>query len=179
MARVTRRAKKDRRGKRKLLEVISDTKRGIRAEDTFARRDRERKKKETPVQDIREPIEAKRPEKTLGQKALGVLTSPKTTLALATTLIPGGLALKGAGAVAKGATAVITRTAFRGKASLTTQRAFVGRSTKKEIKEAMENNFKVKVEKVNTLIQKGKKKAYIRLSKDNPAIDIATKLGLM
>ena len=53
------------------------------------------------------------------------------------------------------------------------------KSTKKEIKEAMENNFKVKVEKVNTLIQKGKKKAYIKLSKDNPAIDIATKLGIM
>ena len=53
------------------------------------------------------------------------------------------------------------------------------KSTKKEIKEAMENNFKVKVEKVNTLIQKGKKKAYIKLSKYNPAIDIATKLGIM
>jgi len=53
------------------------------------------------------------------------------------------------------------------------------KSTKKEIKVAMENNFKVKVEKVNTLIQKGKKKAYIKLSKDTPAIDIATKLGIM
>lgn len=52
-------------------------------------------------------------------------------------------------------------------------------STKKEIKEAMEKNFKIKVEKVNTLIQKGKKKAYIKLSKDTPAIDIATKLGIM
>ena len=53
------------------------------------------------------------------------------------------------------------------------------KSTKKEIKEAMEKNFKVKVEKVNTLIQKGKKKAYIKLPIDTPAIDIATKLGIM
>ena len=39
--------------------------------------------------------------------------------------------------------------------------------------------FKVKVLKVNTLILKGKKKAYIRLAPENPAIDIATKLGIM
>ncbi|MEK6934493.1 MAG: 50S ribosomal protein L23 [Nanoarchaeota archaeon] len=53
------------------------------------------------------------------------------------------------------------------------------KSTKQEIKKAIEEMFKVKVLNVNTTIQKGLKKAYIRLSPDNPAIDIATKLGIM
>ena len=51
---------------------------------------------------------------------------------------------------------------------------------KKEIKEAIEKAFKVKVDTVNTFIDvKGRKKAYIKFSKENPAIDIATQLGLM
>ena len=51
---------------------------------------------------------------------------------------------------------------------------------KKEIKEAIEKAFKVKVDHVNTFIDmKGRKKAYIRFSKETPAIDIATQLGLM
>lgn len=51
---------------------------------------------------------------------------------------------------------------------------------KKEIKEAIEKAFKVKVDKVNTFIDvKGRKKAYIKFSKETPAIDIATQLGLM
>ncbi len=53
------------------------------------------------------------------------------------------------------------------------------KAKKPEIKKAMEEIFKVKVLKVNTLILKGKKKAYIKLSPDTPAIDIATQLGLM
>ena len=48
-----------------------------------------------------------------------------------------------------------------------------------EIRKAIEEIFKVKVLKVNTLIQKGKKKAYAKLSLDTPAIDVATQLGLM
>jgi len=52
-------------------------------------------------------------------------------------------------------------------------------SNKKQIKEEFEKMFKVKVLKVNTLIQKGKKKAYIKLSPENPALDIATQMGLM
>ena len=36
----------------------------------------------------------------------------------------------------------------------------VNSSTKKEIKEAIENVFKVKVKKVNTLIVKGKRKSF-------------------
>lgn len=53
------------------------------------------------------------------------------------------------------------------------------RATKQEIKNAFEDMFKVKVLKVNTSIQKGLKKAYIKLPADSPAIDIATKLGIM
>jgi len=54
------------------------------------------------------------------------------------------------------------------------------KSTKKQIKKAIEEMFKVKVIKVNTLITpKGTKKAYISLSIDTPAIDVATQLGLM
>jgi large subunit ribosomal protein L23 len=53
-------------------------------------------------------------------------------------------------------------------------------ATKASIKQEMIRLFDVKVEKVNTLIgPDGKKKAYIKLSKDTPAIDLAIKLGLM
>ena len=53
------------------------------------------------------------------------------------------------------------------------------KARKNEIKEAIESVFKVKVDKVSTFITpKGQKTAYIRFSKDTPAIDIATKLGL-
>lgn len=57
----------------------------------------------------------------------------------------------------------------------------VDRSSKKpEIKKAVESAFKVKVIGVNTQITpEGKKKAYIKLSQDTPAINIATRLGLM
>lgn len=51
---------------------------------------------------------------------------------------------------------------------------------KQEIKKAVEELFKVKVVKVNTLITPdGEKRAYVKLSPENPAIDIATELGLM
>ena len=54
------------------------------------------------------------------------------------------------------------------------------KANKKDIKEAIEKMFKVKVINVNTEITpKGKKKAYIKLSPDTPAIDVATQLGLM
>ena len=54
------------------------------------------------------------------------------------------------------------------------------KATKKEIKEAVEKMFNVKVLKVNTLISNlGKKKAYVKLSPENLAMDVATKLGLM
>ena len=53
------------------------------------------------------------------------------------------------------------------------------KAKKPDIKKAIEEMFKVKVIKVNTLITKGKKRAYIKLHPDNPAIDIATQLGIM
>lgn len=49
-----------------------------------------------------------------------------------------------------------------------------------EIKLAIEDLFKAKVTKVNTIITpKGEKRAYIKFSDETPAIDIATQLGLM
>ena len=54
------------------------------------------------------------------------------------------------------------------------------KSNKNEIKEAIEKLFKVKVLKVNTLHElNGKKKAYVKLSNETPAIDVASELGLM
>jgi large subunit ribosomal protein L23 len=54
------------------------------------------------------------------------------------------------------------------------------KSTKQEIKQAIEKMFSVKVEQVRTLNDsKGRKRAYIKFSSETPAIDLATKLGLM
>lgn len=54
------------------------------------------------------------------------------------------------------------------------------RAEKKEIKEAVEKMFKVKVDKVNTHISnKGQKRAYIKFAAESPAIDVATQLGLI
>lgn len=54
------------------------------------------------------------------------------------------------------------------------------KATKQEIKKAVEELFKVKVKKVNTLIDmKGRKKAYLKLSAETPAIDIATQMGMI
>lgn len=56
----------------------------------------------------------------------------------------------------------------------------VDRSIKKtEIKKEVEDLFSVKVEKVRTHIRGNKKLAFVKLNSDNPAIDVATKLGLM
>ncbi len=53
------------------------------------------------------------------------------------------------------------------------------KATKPDIKKAIEETFKAKVDAVNTLILKGRKKAYVTFNKQTPAIDIATQLGLM
>ena len=54
------------------------------------------------------------------------------------------------------------------------------KATKKEIKKSIEEMFKVSVESVNTLVsQEGEKRAYVKFSMKNPAIDIATQMGLM
>jgi len=51
--------------------------------------------------------------------------------------------------------------------------------TKTEIKNEIENLFKVKVGKIRTMIKGNKKYVYAKLNKEFPAIDVATKLGLM
>ena len=53
------------------------------------------------------------------------------------------------------------------------------RKTKEEIKKEIEETFDVKVKKIRTLIRDNKKHAYIQLTKDFPAIDLATKLGMI
>lgn len=53
------------------------------------------------------------------------------------------------------------------------------RKTKDEIKKEVVEVFDVKVQKVRTQIKGNKKFAYVKLNKENPAIDLATKLGLM
>jgi large subunit ribosomal protein L23 len=50
---------------------------------------------------------------------------------------------------------------------------------KEEIKNEVENLFGVKVDKVRTYNHKNKKNAYIKLNSKYPAIDIATKLGMI
>jgi len=50
---------------------------------------------------------------------------------------------------------------------------------KAEIKKEIEEIFKVKVESVKTFIRGNKKYAYVKLNKKNPAIDVATKLGMI
>jgi len=50
---------------------------------------------------------------------------------------------------------------------------------KEKIKKEFEEMFKVKVDTINTLIHANKKIAYLRLNAKNPAIDVATKLGMI
>jgi len=53
------------------------------------------------------------------------------------------------------------------------------KARKQEIKKEFEETFNVKVEKIRTLVKANKKYAYIKLRKESPAIDIATKLGMI
>ena len=53
------------------------------------------------------------------------------------------------------------------------------RKTKEEIKKEIEELFGIKIAKIRTLIKHNKKIAYVQLKKEFPAIDLATKLGLM
>lgn len=54
------------------------------------------------------------------------------------------------------------------------------KSTKRDIKKAIEEMFKVEVDNVNTFVtNEGEKRAYIKFSAKTPAIDIATQMGLM
>jgi large subunit ribosomal protein L23 len=54
------------------------------------------------------------------------------------------------------------------------------KSNKNQIRWAMEKAFNVKVDNVATMIdRKGRKKAWIKLSKEFSASDIATRLGML
>lgn len=54
------------------------------------------------------------------------------------------------------------------------------KANKTQIKEEIEKLYGVKVESVRTLITpRGVKKAYVKLTKEYSAMDLATKLGLL
>ena len=53
------------------------------------------------------------------------------------------------------------------------------RANKTEIKKEVEKVFSVKVDEVRTFIKANRKYAYVKLNKANPAIDVATKLGMI
>jgi large subunit ribosomal protein L23 len=54
------------------------------------------------------------------------------------------------------------------------------KATKADVKKAIEELFNVKVDSVRTFIDvTGKKKAYVKFNEASPAIDVATKLGMM
>lgn len=51
--------------------------------------------------------------------------------------------------------------------------------TKGEIKKEVEEAFSVKVDKIRTLIRGNKKISYVKLNKNNIAMDVATKMGII
>jgi len=53
------------------------------------------------------------------------------------------------------------------------------RKSRTQIKKEIEEMFNVKIDSINILIKANKKIAYIRLNKNNPAIDVATKFGMI
>ncbi|MFH1771068.1 MAG: 50S ribosomal protein L23 [archaeon] len=54
------------------------------------------------------------------------------------------------------------------------------KANKEMVKEDLEKTFSIKVKKINMLITPGGiKKAYVKFSDETPAIDLATKLGMM
>jgi len=53
-------------------------------------------------------------------------------------------------------------------------------STKSDIKKAAQDLFKIKIISIRTMVDtKGRKKAYVKLSPETPAIDVATQMGLV
>jgi len=51
--------------------------------------------------------------------------------------------------------------------------------TKGEIKKELEDLLDIKIEGIRTLVRNNKKYAYVKLKKQFPAIDVATKLGVI
>lgn len=54
------------------------------------------------------------------------------------------------------------------------------KANKRQIKQAVKDLYSIECEKVNTLITpRGQKKAYVRLSKDYDALDVANRVGVI
>ena len=54
------------------------------------------------------------------------------------------------------------------------------RATKPMIKKSVQDLYAIKVRKVNTMITpRGQKKAYVILTKDHEALEVANKIGIM
>merc|ERR1719410_2202387 len=54
------------------------------------------------------------------------------------------------------------------------------RADKKKIRAAVQEQYDIQIKKINTLIRPdGKKKAYVRLTADYDALDIANKIGII
>lgn len=54
------------------------------------------------------------------------------------------------------------------------------KANKRQIKEAVKSMYKIKVDKVNTLIRPdAEKKAYVRLTSDYDALDVANRIGII
>ncbi len=54
------------------------------------------------------------------------------------------------------------------------------RATKKQIKDAVARLYDIQSKKINTLIRPdGQKKAYVRLTQDVDALDVANKIGII
>ncbi len=54
------------------------------------------------------------------------------------------------------------------------------KANKKEVQSAVEKLYAVKVQRVNTLLdRKGRKRAFVKLEKEFQAIDIMTKMGVL
>jgi large subunit ribosomal protein L23 len=52
-------------------------------------------------------------------------------------------------------------------------------ATKEIVKKEIEKIFKVKISKVRVLVRSNTKYFYVKLKKEFPAIDVATKIGMM
>ena len=53
------------------------------------------------------------------------------------------------------------------------------KTNKKEMKKEIESLFSVKVDKVRVLLKGNQKYFYVKLKKEFPAIDVATKIGMI
>jgi large subunit ribosomal protein L23Ae len=54
------------------------------------------------------------------------------------------------------------------------------KANKRQIKQAVKDLYQIESEKINTLITpRGLKKAYVRLSKDYDALDVANRVGVI